>query len=162
MTVRRFLIVGVVILAGFLFFYVGNPFTHPLGTPKKSVNHCLQWFEEGKWNRLYGALHPDLKKRVIPRLRSNLQTLLKEYESSVQADSIDELNDKQVFRTYMQSISQSAAFKQQRIAYHQATVNSVSREDNKATVKLTSPRRLRISVLTLKQRNNRWLVRNYR
>lgn len=129
-----------------------------LSTPQSTIDTAQEALSERNWDQLYATTSTNWRKQYLPKWRSHLLNLLRRTDGSVsvKASAVGQLSEKQIFRTYLEALSQSRHTKQLVNAYANANVSIEDRKDDRTVIRAQSPLPLPKQRATLKRRNGTW------
>lgn len=129
-----------------------------LSTPQETIDSAQEALSERNWDRLYTTTSTRWRERYLSKWRSHLRNLLRRTDAvvNVEASAVDQLSDKQIFRTYLEALARSRRTKQLMNGYANATISIEKRQDDRAVVRASSPLPLPEHRATLKRKNGKW------
>ncbi|MFB6344243.1 MAG: hypothetical protein ABEK50_00515 [bacterium] len=131
-----------------------------MSSPESTVLTARAALEERNWDQLYRTTVPHWRKRYIPGFRSRLRSLLKHFNppQQVTPESLDKLDRKQVFRTFLESFSRSERWQKVLKRYESVDYDITRIDDTTARVNLKSRFPLPYRTTTLKKTPDGWKI----
>jgi len=134
-------------------------FVWPAGsprTPEETVEVAQQAVDDRNWDRLYDLTHSEFRQNRISRWRKHLRSILEQGQDlSVSPEDLKALSNRQVFRTYLEALSQDRRATTIINAYGSAET-TIRQENAKIQVELESRIPLPYRTVYLKQESQIW------